>query len=83
MINISLDVHCEYNNKEIGELNFEQYDKMTVIDQCFKIKYTSLTNEIKLTITHFKEIYGTFVVDLNNFKQDKIYKFWIDVINDK
>ena len=57
---------------------------MTVVNSCYRIKYTPMINEAFLVVKqNGKEQYGSFTIDLNDFIPDKVYKFWIDVIWEK
>ena len=78
---LNLDLICEYNKSAKGNITVKQYDKMTVIDQWIRLRYAPMWNEANFIVKeNGKELYGSFTIDLNDYKPDKVYKFWIDVI---
>ena len=82
MIKLCIDFIWEYNGKA-SSWPIEKYDKMTTIEHWFKLRYRNTDNNIVFSIQEGKRIFGSFSVDLNDYKPDWIYKFWIDIIDDK
>jgi hypothetical protein len=56
---------------------------MTIIEHCFKLRYTPKDNEITLSVNEGKSLFGSVVLDLNDYKPNQVYKHWVDVIKDK
>lgn len=55
---------------------------MTVLEHCFRLSYTNSKNEVVFKVNEGKKIFGKFSIDLNNYKPDRVYKFWIDIISE-
>ena len=56
---------------------------MTTIEHWFKLRYRNTDNSVVFAVKEGKRIFGSFSVDLNDYKPDWIYKFWIDIIDEK
>lgn len=80
---ISFEMTCNYEATEKGKFQIRKYDQHSTIDQCFRFRYTKSKNEVTFTVREDGDIFGSFVLDLNNFKADKVYKMWMDIVNEK
>ena len=54
---------------------------MTRIDKPFRVKYISTNNDVTFIVRDNGKQFGSFTLDLNDFKPDKVYKMWMDIIN--
>lgn len=73
---------CQYAGSEKGRCQIRKYDKMTSMDKAFRIRYTQSQNDLTIVIKEENKLFGTFTIDLNDFKPEKVYKLWIDVVKE-
>jgi hypothetical protein len=78
-----LGVSFEYGKNKNGTFDFVKQDKITSIDKLFRISYSSPDNFVKLTVTMDNAKFGTCILDLNDYKQERVFKHWIDIIDTK
>ena len=73
---------CQYAGSEKGRCQIRKYDKMTTLDKAFRIRYVQSQNDLTLVIKEENKLFGTFTIDLNDFKPEKVYKLWVDVVKE-
>ena len=73
----------EYSGSEVGNFQIERFDKMTALDQSFRMDYNKNVNFVTIVIYEADKKYGSVQIDLNDFKSDQIYKMWVDVVKDQ
>lgn len=81
--NTSFEMSCDYEATESRKFEIRKYDVLTTVDESFRVRYSKFKNEISFTIREKGKVYGSFVLDLNSFKADKVYKMWMDIVNEK
>lgn len=78
----TLDLTCMYGGNPKGSCPISKYERMTPVGKSLRLKYIAKENEVAFVVKEKSKIFGSCVLDLNNFKPDKVYKFWVDVISE-